>query len=116
MLGGLASRTVIPVSSPHYGMGFLRRKKAVEESVGNGLLNNLIAHWKLDESSGNRADSHTNGLTLTDNDTVPSATGKVYGLAADIEIGNTEWLSRVSESLLQFGDIDFSFDAWVKRE
>ena len=30
------------------------------------LLTGLIAHWKLNETSGTRADSHTNGYNLTD--------------------------------------------------
>lgn len=37
------------------------------------LLTNLIAAWKLDESSGNAADSSGNGFTLTNNNTTPYA-------------------------------------------
>ena len=35
----------------------------------------LLAWWQLDEASGNRADSHTGGYTLTDNNTVTTAQG-----------------------------------------
>jgi hypothetical protein len=37
----------------------------------------LLAFWALDEVSGNRADSHTGGYTLTDNNTVTQAEGHV---------------------------------------
>lgn len=42
---------------------------------GANLLSSLICWWDLDETSGTRADSHFNGLTLTDNNTVTGATG-----------------------------------------
>lgn len=77
------------------------------------LTDSLIAAWELDEASGNRSDSHSNGLTLTDNGTVGAATGLVYGNAASFASASTEYLSRASESLLQMGDIDFTIEAWV---
>ncbi len=40
------------------------------------LLDNLVSYYKLDEASGNRADSQ-GGLTLTDNNTVTQAVGQV---------------------------------------
>src|SRR5690242_13052659 len=68
---------------------------------GSGsLANGLVAFWDLGEASGQRNDSHTNLLHLTDNNTVTSAAGLV-GTAAQFTAANTEYLSRVSESLLQ---------------
>jgi hypothetical protein len=45
----------------------------------------------LDEESGTRYDSSTNGNDLTEHNTVGSATGQV-GLAADLELDNSEYL------------------------
>ena len=77
-----------------------------------GLTDNLIGYWELEEASGGRADSHTNALTMTDNNTVTQAVGKV-GNAAQFTAANTEFLSRASESLLQTGDIDFTWCTWA---
>lgn len=78
------------------------------------LIDDLVSYWKLDESSGTRADAHgTNDLT--DNNTVTSAVGKI-GTAADFDSGSSESLSRVSNSSLQVGDIDFSIAFWIQAE
>lgn len=74
----------------------------------------LISWWSLDETSGNRADSHGSN-TLTDNNTVLSAAGK-QGNAADFERDNTEYLSIVDNAGLSTGDIDFTVGGWVKNE
>jgi hypothetical protein len=81
------------------------------------LLTNLSAYWELDEASGQRNDSHTNALHLTDNNTVGSGLG-VDGVstAADFERDNTEYLSRASEAALVTGNIDFSIGLWVRPE
>lgn len=80
-----------------------------------GLLTNLISAWELDEASGTRLDSHgTNHLT--EHNTVGSTTGIVYGTVADFEQENLEYLSHVSNSDLQSGDIDFTFELWVRLE
>ena len=79
----------------------------------NGLLNNLIAYWPGDEAAGNLIDAHTNGLHLTDNNTVTSNPGQVYATARQYTFANSEYHSRASEALLQMGDIDFTLAAWV---
>lgn len=62
------------------------------------LLTSLIAHWKLDEASGTRNDSHgTNHLT--DNNTVTTATAKLGTNAAQftaawLEAPIAEWFTR----------------------
>ena len=78
-----------------------------------GLSDNLEAFWKLDEASGSRADSSGNGRTLTDNNTVTQATGKV-GNAAQFTAANSEYLSRADEAGLSFGNnVSFSISVWV---
>jgi hypothetical protein len=78
------------------------------------LTDSLIAYWSLDEASGNALDSHGSN-DLTDNNTVGSATGKV-GNARDFEQGNEENFSRADNTDLSTGDIDFTFNVWVKLE
>ena len=75
------------------------------------LLNNLIAFWSLEEASGNRADSFGSN-TLTDNNTVTQAVGKV-GNAASFVATNSEYLSIADNAALSMGDIDFTIAGWV---
>jgi hypothetical protein len=84
-------------------------------SSSNSLRNGLIVWWDLDEASGNRAASYsgyTSALTLTDVNSVASATGKL-GLAADYVAASTEALSIASNSALQAGDIEFTIAGWM---
>lgn len=79
------------------------------------LIDNLVSYWKLDETSGTRADSHGSN-NLTDNNTVTQATGKI-GNCADFEFSNSEYLSIADASqggLDITGDMSVSF--WVKVE
>lgn len=72
--------------------------------------------WHLSESSGTRSDSTSNNNDLSDNNTVGSATGKIYQ-GADFERSNSEYLSITDAS--QTGlDItgDISLSAWVSVE
>lgn len=78
------------------------------------LTDSLVSYWKLDEASGSRADSHGSN-TLTDNNTVLSATGKINS-AADFEATNTEYLSCADNASLSTGDIDFTLTCWVNAE
>ena len=79
------------------------------------LTDSLIEYWAFDEASGDRTGEH-NSLVLTDNNTVASATGLVYSLAADFEADNNEYLSRSDDSNMSTGDIDFTFAVWFKAE
>lgn len=75
------------------------------------LTDSLISHWKLNEASGTRNDSHgTNHLT--DNNTVTQAAGKI-GNAAQFTEANSEYLNRASNATLQTGDINFTLAGWV---
>jgi len=80
----------------------------------NGLLNALIAYWPGNEASGNALDLHSNGLTLTDTNTVTNAAGKVYATARQYTQANSEYHTRAGDdALLSAGDTDFTLAAWV---
>lgn len=82
--------------------------------VPNGLLDNLVYCYELNETSGTRADSHTSGLTLTDNNTVLSTPGKV-GNAALFVKANAERLTHADNAIFDPGSAsDFEFTFWVK--
>ncbi len=86
----------------------------VQVSKGTDLTTTLTSFWGLEEASSTRADS-IGGNTLTDNNTVLSATGKV-GTAADFESSTSESLSHIDNTSLSTGDIDFTWAAWIKPE
>jgi len=94
------------------GLGVARAGGA----AGNGLLNNLVAYWPLNEAAGanNALDLHSNGLTLTQVASPGSAAGVVYAGARTFN-GSSQYFSRASEALLQTGDVDFTIAAWVYR-
>lgn len=73
-----------------------------------------VAHWSMDEESGNRIDS-INGHTLTDNNTVGFGVGK-FGNAGDFELSNGEYLSASHNLDFSPGNNDFTIRAWVKLE
>jgi hypothetical protein len=75
------------------------------------LLTSLVAHWRLDESSGTRVDSHA-GNDLGDINTVGSAAGKL-GTAASFVAANEELLGIADNPALSMGDIDFTIALWV---
>lgn len=77
----------------------------------SSLLAYLAAYWKLDEASGDRADS-AGSSTLTDNNTVTQAAGKV-GTSAQFMAANSEYLSAADSAALSTGNISFTFSAWV---
>jgi len=83
------------------------------ENAWNGSFKGV---WHLDESSGSRSDSTSNGNTLADTNTVGSQTGKI-GTATNYVNGNSEYLSIADASATGLeitGDITFSF--WFEKE
>jgi len=102
---------VIGISRGSIGLGL---GVARAGGAGNGLLNNLIAYWPLNEAAGanNALDLHSNGLTLTQTHSPGSAAGLVYAGARTLD-GANDYFSRASEALLQTGDTDFTIAAWV---
>lgn len=80
---------------------------------GPSLLDDLIAHWKLNEASGTRVDSHGSN-DLTDNNSVPSDTGKIGDAAKFSRTFPPErWLSHADNTDLSMGDIDFTIAFWA---
>ncbi|MEK7164079.1 MAG: LamG domain-containing protein, partial [Patescibacteria group bacterium] len=71
----------------------------------------LTAYWKLDETSGTRADSKGSN-TLTDNATVTYAPGRLSN-AGQFTAANSEYLSITDNADLSTGDIDFTVGGWV---
>ena len=94
------------------GIGVTASRRAV--GGGNGLLNNLIAYWALDEAAGanNALDKHTNGLTLERSASPGSAAGLVYSGARTFN-GTSQSFTRTSQTLLQTGGQDYTFAAWA---
>ena len=89
------------------GDDFIRRRDA-----RSALLNELVAHWRLDEASGVRVDAH-GGNDLADVNTVGQAAGKL-GNAASFVAGNEESLSITDNAALSMGNIDFTIAGWVR--
>jgi hypothetical protein len=73
-----------------------------------------VAAWTLDEASSTRFDQ-VGSNDLTDNNTVLSATGK-HDDGADFEEDDSTYLSRVDNTDLSSGDVDFMICAWIKQE
>lgn len=76
---------------------------------------NAIAHWKLDETSGTRADE-VNGQDLTDNNTVTAGTvgiARVGTNFAQFTHTNSEYLNVASTDALSFGDEDMTISCWM---
>ncbi len=100
----------------------MAKKGQINKLIGRGaftsggassLLTSLRFYYPLDEVSGSRFDFSGNVLTLTDNNTVTSTTGKV-GTAASFAAASNEALSRTSEANLEFGDVDYTISSWIK--
>lgn len=87
-------------------------------SSGEATLNdNLVAYWKMDESSDGsgsvaRVDSGPNGLDLSDPNNAPSTTGKI-SLAVSLVSGSNDYLTRADNAFLSTGNVDFTIAAWV---
>jgi hypothetical protein len=79
------------------------------------LTDDLISHWKLEETgAATRADSHGSN-TLTATNAPSSGTGKI-GNGVDLEFSSSQSLSVASNASLTTGNIDFAIAAWVNLE
>ena len=76
------------------------------------LLDGLVSHWKLDEASGTRADSH--GGYDADDGLVSTASGKVYALAASFPGTPGQGLAVTPVPALR-GDQSFTIAGWLQR-
>lgn len=90
-----------------------RRMRSLTASTATGeYLEQLVGWWALDEASGNALDSHTGGLTLTDNNTVGAAEG-----GRDLEAGSSEYFNRASGTEFQCGNATaYTWILWIKPE
>ncbi|MBI2018940.1 hypothetical protein HYS96_04535 [Candidatus Daviesbacteria bacterium] len=110
--GNVGIGTTIPgarlqVNNSNAAAGLLTRGYSTAD-----LLTSIQAYWKLEEASGNRADS-VGSNTLTDNATVTQATGKI-GNAAQFTSANSEYLSINDNASLSVGSgVSVSMAAWV---
>lgn len=79
------------------------------------LTDNLVSYWKLDESSGNAADS-VGSNTLTNNNTTAYAAGKINN-GADFELSFSNSLS-ITDAAQTGLDLTgaFTISFWVKPE
>lgn len=94
-----------------------RRALLNTSTVKNGLLNNLVAYWPLNEASGNGLDAHTSGYTLTAYNTPGAAAGLVYPTARSFDGGATEqYFQRSYTAALTFGDVDHTVAMWVYHD
>lgn len=81
------------------------------------LVDNIVSYWKMDEASGNRADSvGSNTLTANGTGGVGSAAGKIND-AADIESADDDYLS-ITDAAQTGLDIlgNFTLSVWMKPE
>ena len=76
------------------------------------LLTDLRNYWALDEASGNRADT-VGSVTLTDNNSVTSATG-LFGTAAEFDASNSEMLTNTTSGF-DFYTNDFTINIWATK-
>lgn len=81
-------------------------------SASSSLLTGLQDYWKMDESSGNAADSTSSARTLTNVNATPFVAGKLNN-AADLENGSTQNFTRASFPV-HGGAFTWSF--WLNRE
>ncbi len=81
-------------------------------SILGDFSTNLVEHWKLDETSGNRTGAYASKV-LTDVNTVGAGTGKQDG-CADFERNNAEYLT-IADGLSSL-DNDFTISFWIKPE
>lgn len=79
------------------------------------LIDNLVSYWKLDESSGNAADSHGSN-TLTNNGSITYVAAKINN-GADLEASSSQVFSitDAAQSGLDFTG-NFSISMWVNPE
>lgn len=83
-------------------------------SILNNFSTGLVAHWDLDEASGVRYDSHTNGFNLSDGNTVGSATGAL-GNCADFNDADSDYLEVAHNSAMNLST-KATWSFWIKHD
>lgn len=79
--------------------------------VPNGLLNNLVTHWRMEEASGIRVDATGRGNDLTPGNAPGNAAG-ILGNAVALN-GTNQTLARASTADLAPGNTAFTVACWV---
>jgi hypothetical protein len=99
---------------------FIRRllleMKPHNNAVPSPLINNLRVYYPFNEVSGDLVENITNGLSLTDVNSVSTASGKVYSTARDYAKISSQYHTRPvgsKDAVLSPGDTDFTFSVWV---
>jgi hypothetical protein len=92
----------------------VRPQRGGNSSAAQSLYQGLQVYYNLDEASGGRSAAFQNAsLSLTDNNTVTSTTGKL-GLAAQFTRANQESLTVADNASLSFGsNTNFTISCWV---
>jgi hypothetical protein len=93
-----------------YPVAAVRSKNFGSAPAINTLLIDLQAYWKLDETSGNRADS-AGANTLVDNGGLGYDTGMVSNGVSNT--GSNKWLQVADNASFQVGDADFTLAFWI---
>lgn len=75
------------------------------------LTDNIVSYWKLNETSGTRADS-AGSNNLTDNNSVSYTTGKISNAATFVR-SSSQSLSCASNASLQISG-SFTMSMWIK--
>jgi len=86
---------------------------AIPQPAYAALTDNLVSFWEMEEASGTRVDT-PGTMDLTDH-SVTSQAG-IQGNAGDFEASSLTYLDHVDDPDLSMGDIDFTFQVWVKPE
>lgn len=73
------------------------------------LLTDLVAWWDFENAN----DSHTNALTLTNNNSATFTAGKV-GNAATLVAASSQYFSRAAHAAMQSSGGDFAIAMWIK--
>ena len=76
------------------------------------LLDSLEAYWKCDETSGNRVDSHTNGLDFIQTGFVGSVAGKLNSAVDGTGVAANS-LDQPSTANLLFGNEAMAISCWA---
>lgn len=84
-----------------------------EPGSGVGLLGSLVAHWKLDEASGQRNDS-VGALHLADNNTVLQAAAPANLVTSALfASASSEYLSVADATALKFAGSEGTIAGWI---
>jgi hypothetical protein len=78
------------------------------------LTDNIASYWKLDETSGNAADS-VGSNTLTNTNTVTYVPGKINN-GADFEASSSQYFEDTTPSGINMNSAGFTVSFWAKPE